>query len=110
MLATVYYTARCMNCTRFLQALGRSPSARSSVAVVDIDQTPVRGIQYVPTVVLNTGEMYVGTKAFEWLRQHTTDAVLEAAPDSGCGLAFSELQGDGYAQYSSGFSTFTRPM
>lgn len=109
MQATVYYTPRCNNCLRFIGNLQRSPSARQAVAVVDVDETPVRGIDYVPAVVLTTGQMYVGTKAFEWLRQHATDTALEPANAGAGSLAFSEVYGLGHVRYYESFSQFVKP-
>lgn len=108
--ATVYYSPRCPNCTRFLDGLRRSSEARDSVQVVDIDVAPTRGVQYVPTVVLPTGQVLVGTKAFEWLRQHASDGELEPYPLAGSrGLAFSDLSSAGHAQFAEAFSPFVKP-
>ena len=107
--ATVYYSQRCPNCMRFLDGLKRSV-ARSGVRTVNVDESPSSGVQYVPTVVLTSGQMLVGTKAFEWLREHESDAELE--PFSlACsrGLAYSDIDSAGHAQYAQAFSRFIRP-
>ncbi len=107
--AVVYVSARCPNCSRFLDGLRRSV-ARASVQVVNVDEHPTEGVQYVPTVVVSTGQLLVGTKAFEWLREHDTDAELE--PHSlvaNRGLAFSTLGSAGQAQFAEAFSTFIKP-
>lgn len=107
-LATVYYSPRCPNCTRFIDGLRRSPSARESVNVVNIDTTAVRGVDFVPTVVLSDGQVFVGTKAFEWLREHVTDTDLAPAA-SASGLAFSDLSSSGHAMYAEAYSQFIPP-
>jgi hypothetical protein len=106
--ATVYFSTRCPNCERFLDGVRRSSSARASARLVDIDQTPVRGVQYVPTVVLPTGQVHVGTKAFEWLRGHESDAEFEPY-SSARGLAFSHVTTSGGITYSEPFSQFVPP-
>ncbi len=107
--AVVYVSGRCPNCNRFLDGLRRSV-ARASVQVIDVDQVPAQGVQYVPTVVVSSGQMLVGTKAFEWLREHDTDAELEPYSLAVTrGLAFSDINSTGHAQFAEAFSTFIKP-
>lgn len=88
----------------------RRSVARAGVQAVNVDDTPVRGVQYVPTVVLQTGEVRVGTKAFEWLKEFETDGDLEPySLAMSRGLAFSTISGTGHAQFQESFSTFVRP-
>ena len=107
-MATVYYSDRCSNCKRFLEGVKRNSSLRQGVHLVDVDATPVQNLEYVPTVVLHNGAMYVGTQAFEWLKQYGYDeAYLEPYSSSACGLGFSEFNGDGCIQFTEPFSKFT---
>ena len=89
----------------------RRSVARGGVQVVNVDDTPIRGVQYVPTVVLSGGEVLVGTKAFEWLRGHETDGDLEPySLAMNRGLAYSALSSTtGHAQFQESFSPFVRP-
>jgi hypothetical protein len=94
--AVVYYSQRCPNCNRFMDGLRRS-TART-------------GVQIVPTVVLPAGQVLVGTKAFEWLKEHETDGDLEPySLAMSRGLAFSSIQGTGHAEFQESFSPFVRP-
>jgi hypothetical protein len=113
-MATVYYSDRCANCKRFLTGVQRSSSLRDTVQLVNVDVTPVQNLQYVPTVVLHdSGAMYVGTVAFEWLKQHGANVEddlppdLEAYSSSACGLGFSEFNGDGCIKFHEPFSSFS---
>jgi hypothetical protein len=107
--AVVYYSQRCPNCNRFMDGLRRS-TARTGVQIVNVDDTPIRGVQYVPTVVLPAGQVLVGTKAFEWLKEHETDGDLEPySLAMSRGLAFSSIQGTGHAEFQESFSPFVRP-
>jgi predicted restriction endonuclease len=106
-MATVYYSDRCANCKRFMDGVKRCPALSQSVQTVNIDVSPVQNLQYVPTVVLASGAMYVGTQAFEWLKKYggNVDATLE--PYSACGgLEFSEFGGDGCIQFLQPFTNF----
>jgi hypothetical protein len=107
-MATVYYSDRCSNCKRFLDGVKRSPALGQSVQMVDVDVTPVQNLEYVPTVVMESGAMYVGTQAFEWLKQYGGYDDLEAYSAAGaCGLGFSEFNGDGCIKFLEPFSQFT---
>lgn len=88
----------------------RRSVARSGVQVVNVDETPIRGVQYVPTVVLNGGQTLVGTKAFEWLKEHESDGDLEPySLAMARGLAFSTINSSGHAQFAESFSPFIKP-
>ena len=102
-MATIYYSDRCTNCTRFLEGVKQSSQLKAAAHLVNVDVSPVQNLQYV----LDTGAMYVGTKAFEWLKQFGyDDAVLEPYSSSSCGTGFSEFNGDGGIQFIEPFSKF----
>lgn len=106
-MATAYYSDRCSNCKRFLDGVKRCSQLRQAVQLVNVDVTPVQNLEYVPTVVLQSGAMYVGTHAFEWLKQYGYDeGHLEPYSSSACGLGFSTFNGDGCIQFQEPFSPF----
>lgn len=102
----LYYSSRCVNCSRFIGALSRLEISRH-VRVIDIDTMPVQGVEYVPTLVDKSGAMHVGTEAFKWLGQYEADAPLDTIPLMGCnGLAFSGIDSEGHAEFHDGYSAF----
>lgn len=103
------YAPQCPNCMRFLGALERTP-ARASVTKLDVNSLSPdqrRHVSAVPMLILNTGTVLVGTKAFEWLKQHEAQMELESF-SLGKGLAFSEIHDDAFTMsYSTPYSDFT---
>jgi hypothetical protein len=103
---TVYTSGQCPNCTRLVQSMSLVPSLRNRTRIVDIstlDHATLSRIQFVPTVVLSSGQSMVGTKAFEWMKEF--DGEVELAPPPSGGLAFSDLD-FADTQYTEGFSSF----
>lgn len=112
MSATLYYSRRCPNCTRFLSAAARVPDL--PLRVVDVDASPgaAQMVTAVPTVVTDGGGgSFVGSKAFEWLGQFQDRTELEHWSGSGGGLAWSSFgdDADGYVQHTEAFSAFEPP-
>lgn len=107
-LHRLFYAAQCPNCMRFIGALDRTPAARS-VARVDVNTlTPDQRAQVtaVPMLVLNTGTVVVGTKAFEWLKQYEGQMEVESY-SLGRGLAFSDYHDDQFTMsWSTPYSDF----
>ena len=103
---TVYISDQCPNCNRLVKTMSLVPSLRNRVRVVDIsavDHSTLSRIQFVPTVVLSTGQSMVGTKAFEWMKEF--DGEVDLLPPPSGGLAFSDLD-FADTQYTEGFSSF----
>lgn len=102
------YAPQCPNCMRFLGALDRTPM-RDAVARVDWNTLTAdqrRQVPAVPMLILNTGGVLTGTKAFEWLRQYEGDVELESFC-GGRGLAFSEVEDEGCTMaWSTPYSAF----
>jgi hypothetical protein len=91
--------------------MARIPSLRSNVEVVDVDRIAPEqkaGLQYVPTLVDNSGKQFIGTKCFEWLQQFQTEIELDCAPDGKC-LAFSDINGGGEMDHVQHFGEFFKP-
>lgn len=89
------YAPQCPNCMRFVGALDRTP-ARDSVAKIDVNSLAPeqrKRVTAVPMLILNTGTVLVGTKAFEWLKQYEGESELDCFY-GGRGLAFSEVADD----------------
>lgn len=108
---TLYVSSQCPNCIRFLGAMQRVAGLRASVKVVDVNKSG-SPVEYVPTLVLQDGGQYTGTKLFEWLKQHEADAPLDGMSFADCaGLPFSTLEDDsgGLATFAETYSAFEAP-
>lgn len=108
---TLYVSPQCPNCTRFMGAMQRIDSLKNSIRVVDVTRSG-SPVEYVPTLVLQSGQQFTGTKLFEWLKQHEADAPLDGMSFADCaGLPFSALQDDagGLATFAETFSAFEAP-
>lgn len=79
MVATVYISSQCSNCTRFIEQLQwlQSTDLKISVKVINIDDHPVQNLTAVPTVV-DGREVHVGTQAFQWLQSFDDKVPLTA--------------------------------
>lgn len=111
MSATLVYSQQCPNCIRFIDALQRT-SVADRVVMVDVaqlTQEQLATITAVPTLVTPEGQTVHGTRAFEWLKQYEGDVELEAFCGGGGGLAFSDVNGIGYATYADSFGEFQPP-
>ncbi len=103
------FSAQCPNCSRFIDALGRT-SAATDVSLVDVatlapDQ--LARVTAVPALVLSDGTTMYGTKAFEWLKQYEGDTVLDGFSGENGALAFSDVSStQAYASYSQAYSAF----
>ena len=89
----LFYAPQCPNCMRFVGALDRTP-VRDAVARVDVNSLHPDRRKHVPAVpmlVTNAGDVHVGTKAFEWLKQFEGQAELETFCPMGRGLPFSDV-------------------
>ena len=109
--ATLVYSQQCPNCVRFIDALQRTSMA-GQVAMVEVSQLSgeqLAGVTAVPALVTPEGQTAYGTKAFEWLKQYEADVELEAFYGT-AGLAFSDVEGIGYAAYHEGFGDFEAPQ
>jgi len=106
---TLLYSPQCPNCSRFIDALSRTPAARE-VALVDVSTlgaSQLARVSAVPALVLATGGTLYGTKAFEWLKQYEGDMDLDGFDGENGALAFSDVSStQGYASYSTVYSAF----
>ncbi len=96
-MATLVYFPECINCQRFIDALGRAKGADVKlVNVMSLSPAQRVGITAVPTLVLAGGKKLTGTEAFAWLDQFRGDPD----PFFGFGgLTFSDLGNEvGYAE------------
>jgi len=93
--AIVYVSDQCPNCDRFVKSLKRLKL--SGVKVINIDRTPVAGLDAVPTVIDGRTTL-VGTKAFEWLQGYESKLPLEAYAtvlgEGAGGLSYTDLETD----------------
>lgn len=108
---TLYVSPQCPNCTRFMGAMQRIDSLKNSIRVVDVTRSG-SPVEYVPTLVLQSGQQFTGTKLFEWLKQHEGDAPLDGMSFAECaGLPFSALGDDagGLATFAETYSAFEAP-
>ena len=110
---TVYISNQCPNCIRLLSTIRRIASLNSSTRIVDIDSqmSPEQRsqIEFVPTFATAAGAMFVGAKAFEYLKQYDGEIELDSAPLGGGSLAFGAIDdGDGLG-YSGFYGEFTKP-
>lgn len=92
-MIVVYVSPRCSNCARVLGLLDKIPSLQGA-RVVDIDRTPVPGIEYVPTLVDQNGRSHVGSAVLEYLKQFDGEIELESVQLGG-GLAFGSIADGG---------------
>lgn len=110
--ATLVYSQQCPNCVRFIDALQRTSMAGRvvMVEVAQLAREQLSAVSAVPALVTPEGQTLYGTKAFEWLKQYEADVELEAFyGGAGAGLAFSDVEGIGYASYHHGFDDFQPP-
>lgn len=105
---TLVYSTQCTNCSRFMDALSRTPMASqvNLVDVVTLNPTQVARVQAVPALITPQGTTMYGTQAFEWLKQYEADVELEGFTVGNGSLAFSEVDSRGYATYADDFGTF----
>lgn len=105
-----YISQGCPNSKRLVDNIVRVERLRNSMHIIDVDQlSPDQraGLQYVPTIVAD-GRQYIGSKAFEYLKQF--DAEIELEPVSlGGRLAYASVEGDGGVQYTEAFGEFVVP-
>lgn len=108
---TLVFSTQCPNCSRFIEALGRT-SVASSVALVDVstlNPAQLARVAAVPALVLGNGSTLYGTRAFEWLKQYEGDMELDGFDGENGALAFSDVSSVGYATYAQSYSAFDAP-
>lgn len=106
MSTVAYVSQRCPNCQRFLESVRSIPSLQQSMRVVDIDQIPQPGIQYVPTVVDKNGQQLVGTKVFEWLKQFQSEVEYQPMQLSMGSLSYGSIDDGGAIDFANGVYKF----
>jgi len=92
-MIVVYVSPRCSNCARVLGLVNKIPSLQGA-RIVDIERTPVQGVEYVPTLVDQNGTSHVGSAVLEYLKQFDGEIELEAV-HLGSGLAFGSIEDGG---------------
>jgi hypothetical protein len=80
------------NSKRMIETIKNIPSLHPVTSVVDVSATPYRGIDAVPTLLVDGRRKLVGTQAFEYLR--TFEQELKD-PVGACSLGYSLLEGGG---------------
>lgn len=108
----VYHSPSCANCRRIVDIIQRIPSLSNSVALKNVDTLAPHersGLQFVPTIVDSGGRQYVGSKAFEYLKQYENEMDLQFAPLASGRLAFSSLDGIGETEYPEMYGDFIKP-
>jgi hypothetical protein len=101
-MIAVYVSSRCSNCVRLLSSIKRIPSLQGA-RIIDIDHADKRSIQqieYVPTLVDDSGRTHVGTAAFEFIKQYQSEIEYEPMQIGG-GLSFGSIDGGGELNWSS---------
>jgi len=110
MVHRVFVAAQCPNCARFIGALERTPVS-SQVQRIDVSSLSAQQraqVPAVPMLVLDTGATLVGSKAFEWLKQHEANVELDSfmAAD---GLGFSNIDDTNtFVNYAHAWSPFEK--
>lgn len=108
----LFYSAQCSNSRRFLTALARTP-VKEMIDYVNIDgmsENETRGLQFVPSLQLSSGQMLVGSKCFEWLKAYEGDVEMDNVELGRRGLTFSSYEtGDGVQQHIETFTSFQAP-
>ena len=92
-----------------MRIIDRIPSIKQRVVARDIDTlspSERSKLQYVPTIVDNSGRQYVGTQAFELLKQYEGEMELDAAPTGFGKLEFASLNGSGESEYVEHYGDF----
>lgn len=105
-MVVVYVSSRCPNCARLLESL-RQIASLQSARIVDIDVTPVSGIEYVPTVVDGSSTM-TGKEAFTWLQQYQGEVDLQPVDLGFGGLSYGVINSQNEVGYANGAFPFTQ--
>lgn len=106
MTSVAYISQRCPNCARFLESVRSIPSLQQSLRIVDIDQVPQPGVQYVPTVVDASGATLVGAKVFEWLKQFQSEVEYQPMQLSMGTLSYGSIEEGGAIDFANGVYKF----
>jgi hypothetical protein len=101
-MIVVYVSSRCSNCTRVLGLVSKIPSLQGA-RVVNVDVHPVQSVEYVPTIVDDTGRSHVGSAALEYLKQFNGEIELESV-SLGAGLAYGSIDDGSLDQSGFGWS------
>ena len=76
-----YISPNCPNCVRLMETLGRVPSIRNRLRIVDVTDVsrlpPNHGITAVPTLVAG-GRAMIGKEAFDYLSQFNEEMELDS--------------------------------
>lgn len=103
------YAPQCPNCMRFIGALERTP-VRNNVSKLDVNSLSAeqqKHVSAVPMLILNTGTVLVGTKAFDWLKQYEGQVELDSYTPGRGGLPFSDFHDDQFTlTYSTPYGPF----
>jgi len=71
--------------------------------VVNIEQSPVPGIDRVPTLIDERGRSYIGGKAFEFLKKYEHEIDLQPMQLGTGSLAYGSIDNGGELGYIDGF-------
>ena len=104
---TLLYAPQCPNCTRFMEALRRTPAA-AQVRAVDVGTLQphqLARVAAVPGLVMPDGNTIYGTAVFEWLKQFEGEVQLDGFSGENGALAFTDF-GTGQTLYAESYSAF----
>lgn len=98
-----YYSMYCKYCRNLCQQLFADQQLANRFTFVNADRVPrCRGMM-VPTLVVDNRKV-VGPAAFAWLRSRTAPAAPACYDfNAGCGIEFSDIDGDGATLRSRSF-------
>lgn len=112
MAILLYFSPNCPNCQRAIGIIAKIPSLKKRVMLKNVDSlSPAErsGLQYVPTIVDDHRQQYVGTRAFEFLKQFESEVELDPAPIGMGRLEFASLEGSGENEYMEMYGDFVAP-
>jgi hypothetical protein len=94
--ATLYYSLACSHCIRFLKLLDSLPDVSKRVRRIQVGRRAPRNLLMVPAIVIGSGNPIYGEKAFEWLKNESSQGVKpftladQASPNAGMAFTFLE--------------------
>ena len=101
---TVFYSPRCKHCVSLMKKIKEEKIPK--INAVNIDQEVVNGIQSVPTIQSESGEIYVGKAAFN-LIEKLTEGIEAYEFGFGSGIYSSISQDDALCENQQQFTFLT---
>lgn len=82
-----------------MSIIRRVPSLQGA-NIVDVDRGAPPGVEHVPTIVDDRGNMYTGLKAFEFMKKYESETELEAMHIGGGDLAYGSIDAGGELDFT----------